>query len=113
MDFMGCDYSWGTRSTPNAELRKHMNKNNKQANILAQKKGGWGREEREKGGANREEREKGEGGRGGGDWDRAERESHSTLVLATTLRQKLQIKLGNSPSHSILTMGPPVPALTL
>ena len=32
---------------------------------------------------------------------------------AATLRQKLQIKLSISPSHSILTSGLPVPALTL
>ena len=30
-----------------------------------------------------------------------------------TLRQKLQIKLSTSPSHSMLTPGPPVPGLTL
>ena len=32
---------------------------------------------------------------------------------AVTLRQKLQIKLSTSPSHSILTPGQPVPGLTL
>ena len=36
-----------------------------------------------------------------------------TIVHAATLRQKLQIKLSTSPSHSILTLGQPVPALTL
>ena len=34
-------------------------------------------------------------------------------VRAVTLRQKLQIKLFISPSHSILTPGKPVPALAL
>ena len=36
-----------------------------------------------------------------------------TSVRAATLRQKLQIKLATSPSHSVLTQGRPVPALTL
>ena len=39
--------------------------------------------------------------------------SAQTIVRATTLRQKLQIQLSISPSHSILTPGRPVPALTL
>ena len=39
--------------------------------------------------------------------------SAQTSVRAATLRQKLQIKLSVSPSHSILTPGQPVPALTL
>ena len=39
--------------------------------------------------------------------------STQTIVCAVTLRQKLQIKLAISPSHSILTPGRPVPALTL
>ena len=34
-------------------------------------------------------------------------------VPAATVRQKLQIKLSTSPSHSTLTLGQPVPALTL
>ena len=34
-------------------------------------------------------------------------------VHAATLRKKLQIKLSISPNHSILTLGQPVPALTL
>ena len=38
--------------------------------------------------------------------------SAQTILRATTLRQKLQIKLSTSPSHSILTPGRPVPALT-
>ena len=36
-----------------------------------------------------------------------------TIVRAATLRQNLQIKLATSPSHSILTLGRPIPALTL
>ena len=36
-----------------------------------------------------------------------------TVLSAATLRQKLQIKVSISPSHSILTPGQPVPALTL
>ena len=36
-----------------------------------------------------------------------------TILRAATLRQKLQIQLPTSPSHSILTPGRPVPALTL
>ena len=40
-------------------------------------------------------------------------ESAQTILRAATLRQKLQIKLSISPSHSILTPGRPVPALTL
>ena len=32
-----------------------------------------------------------------------------TILCAATLRQKLQIKLSTSPSHSILTQGRPVP----
>ena len=36
-----------------------------------------------------------------------------TTVHAVTLRQHLQIKLSIPPSHSILTSGQPVPALTL
>ena len=36
-----------------------------------------------------------------------------TILRAATLRQKLQAKLSISPSHSILTPGQPVPALTL
>ena len=39
--------------------------------------------------------------------------SAQTILRAATLRQKLQIKLSTSPSHSILTPGPPVPVLTL
>ena len=39
--------------------------------------------------------------------------SAQTIVRAATLKQKLQIKLSTSPSHSILTPGRPVPALTL
>ena len=39
--------------------------------------------------------------------------SAKTIVRAATLRQKLQIKLSISPSHSILTLGRPVPMLTL
>ena len=39
--------------------------------------------------------------------------SAQTIIRAATLRQKLQIKLSISPSHSILTPGQPVPALTL
>ena len=35
-----------------------------------------------------------------------------TIVRAATLRQKLQVKLSTSPSHSILTPVGPVPALT-
>ena len=34
-------------------------------------------------------------------------------LRAATLRQKLQTKLSTSPSHSMLTPGQPVPALTL
>ena len=45
-------------------------------------------------------------GRGGG-------KSAQTILSAATLRQKLQIKLSISPSHSIPTLGQPVPALTL
>ena len=36
-----------------------------------------------------------------------------TILRAATLRQKLRIKLSISPSHSILTLGRPVPALTV
>ena len=39
--------------------------------------------------------------------------SPQTIVRAATLRQKLQFQLCSSPSHSILTPGRPVPALTL
>ena len=39
--------------------------------------------------------------------------SAQTILRAATLRRKLQIKLSTSPSHSILTTGRPVPALTL
>ena len=39
--------------------------------------------------------------------------SDNIIVRAATLRQKLKIKLSTSPSHSILTPGRPVPALTL
>ena len=39
--------------------------------------------------------------------------SAHTILRAATLRQKLQIQLSISPSHSILTPGRPVPALTL
>ena len=39
--------------------------------------------------------------------------SAQTIARAATLRQKLQIKLSTSSSHSILTSGRPVPALTL
>ena len=39
--------------------------------------------------------------------------SAQTILRAATLRQKLQIKLSISPSHSILTPSQPVPALTL
>ena len=35
--------------------------------------------------------------------------SAQTIVRAATLRQKLQVKLSTSPSHSILTPGRPVP----
>ena len=35
------------------------------------------------------------------------------ILRAATLRQKLQIKHAAKPSHSILTPGQPVPALTL
>ena len=38
--------------------------------------------------------------------------SAQTVVRAATLRHKLQIKLAASPSHSVLTPGQPVPALT-
>ena len=38
--------------------------------------------------------------------------SAQTILLAPTLNCKLQIKLSASPSHSILTPGLPVPALT-
>ena len=37
----------------------------------------------------------------------------SSILRAATLRQKLQIKLSISSSHSIWTQGRPVPALTL
>ena len=39
--------------------------------------------------------------------------SVQTILRAATLRYKLQIQLSTSPSHSILTPGRPVPALTL
>ena len=39
--------------------------------------------------------------------------SAQTILPAATLRRKSQIKLSTSPSHSILTLGQPVPALTL
>ena len=39
--------------------------------------------------------------------------SSQTILRAATLREKLQIQLSTSPSHSILTLGQPVPALTL
>ena len=39
--------------------------------------------------------------------------SAQAILRAATLRQKLQIQLSTSPSHSILTPGRPVPALTL
>ena len=39
--------------------------------------------------------------------------SAQTILSATTLRQKLQNQLSISPGHSILTLGQPVPALTL
>ena len=39
--------------------------------------------------------------------------SAQTILSAATLRQKLQIQLPTSPSHSILTPGRPVAALTL
>ena len=39
--------------------------------------------------------------------------SAQTILRAATLRQKLQIQLSTSPSHSILTSGRPVPALAL
>ena len=39
--------------------------------------------------------------------------SAQTILHAVTLRKKLQIKLSTSPSHSLLTLGQPVPALTL
>ena len=39
--------------------------------------------------------------------------SAQTMLRAATLRYKLHIKLSTSPSHSILTPGRPVPALTL
>ena len=38
--------------------------------------------------------------------------SAQTIKRAATLRQKLQTKLSISPSHSILTPGQPVPAVT-
>ena len=38
--------------------------------------------------------------------------SAQTIVCAATLRWKLQIKFSTSPSHSILTLGQPVPVLT-
>ena len=37
--------------------------------------------------------------------------SAQTILRAATLRQKLQIQLSTSPTHSILTPGRPVPAL--
>ena len=41
-------------------------------------------------------------------------DGHAQIILrAATLREKLQIKLSTSPSHSILAPGQPVPALTL
>ena len=40
-------------------------------------------------------------------------ESAQIILRAATLRQKLQIQLSISPSHSLLTPGQPVPALTL
>ena len=39
--------------------------------------------------------------------------SDQTIVRAVTKRQKLEAKLSMSPSHSILTPGRPVPALTV
>ena len=39
--------------------------------------------------------------------------SAETVACSATLRQNLQIKLSIPPSHSILTLGQPVPALTL
>ena len=39
--------------------------------------------------------------------------SAQTILCAATLRQKMQIKLSTSPSHSILTPGQPVTALNL
>ena len=39
--------------------------------------------------------------------------SAQTVLRAATLRQKLQIRLSTSPSHSIPTPGQPVPAMTL
>ena len=39
--------------------------------------------------------------------------SAQTILCAATLRQKLQIKLSTSPSHSMLTPGWPIPVLTL
>ena len=39
--------------------------------------------------------------------------SAQTILRVATLRQKSQIKLSISPSHSILTPGRPVPELTL
>ena len=39
--------------------------------------------------------------------------SAPTILRAATLRRKMQTKLSISPSHSILTPGQPVPALTL
>ena len=42
-------------------------------------------------------------------WDRSPQKS----LRAATLRQKLQIKLSTSPSHSILALGQPVQTLTL
>ena len=39
--------------------------------------------------------------------------SDQIIVRAATLRQTLQIKPSSTPSHSILTPGRPVPALTL
>ena len=39
--------------------------------------------------------------------------SSQTIVRSATLRQKLQIKLSISPSHSTLTLSQPVTALTL
>ena len=46
-------------------------------------------------------------------WLVAKRPSKMLVYLTATLRQKLQIKLSTSPSHSILTSGRPVPVLTL
>ena len=39
--------------------------------------------------------------------------SAQTILCGAAVRQKLQIQLSISPNHSVLTLGQPVPALTL